>query len=385
MGIDPDMPVSRLIRLVLSGVAGECWHMSEQQQTATEQLEVAAPSAVSAGVWGGATLPVMLLLAAHLPFAVLHYVGTWKLEHYQFFPFALGMFAWLFHTRRDPSLERWGWFSLALIGADLFLLGASVWLSRPWLAVAGMMALLTAWCRASRERGYGGSLLCLSLLVILTLRLPNDRDNQLIQWLQGRTTAFASGICHRVGLVHFSDGNTLTVPGKKFLIAEACSGVKSLFTIMFIASLVIAMKRRSMLHGLTLVLMGMGTAGLMNTVRVLSVIIVWEKYQFDLSTGWIHDALGYLTLGIAALMLMSADAGLDLLTAWIPDIRRPGAMAIYANPFIYSWNRYVASSLSNPESSSIPARPLAAKAVKVFAVVTVLALVGQAIRLPGLL
>ncbi|MFN5742297.1 MAG: hypothetical protein ACK5A1_12005, partial [Planctomyces sp.] len=79
MGIDPDMPVSRLIRLVLSGVAGECWHMSEQQQTATEQLEVAAPSAVSAGVWGGATVPVLLLLAAHLPFAGLHYVGTWKL------------------------------------------------------------------------------------------------------------------------------------------------------------------------------------------------------------------------------------------------------------------------------------------------------------------
>ncbi len=385
MGVDPDVLVSRLIRLVFSGAAGECWQMSEQQQTATGPMEAAATPAVSAGVWGGATVPVLLLLAAHLPFAVLHYVGTWKLEHYQFFPFALGMFAWLFHTRRDPSLERWGWFSLALIGADMFLLGASVWLSRPWLAVAGMMALLTAWCRASRERGYGGSLLCLSLLVILTLRLPNDRDNQLIQWLQGRTTAFASGICHRVGLVHFSDGNTLTVPGKKFLIAEACSGVKSLFTIMFIASLVIAMKRRSMLHGLTLVLMGMGTAGLMNTVRVLSVIIVWERYQFDLSTGWIHDALGYLTLGIAALMLMSADAGLDLLTAWIPDIRRPGAMAIYANPFIYLWNRYIASSLSNSESSSIPARPLAAKAVKVFAVVTVLALVGQAIRLPGLM
>ncbi|MFN6313461.1 MAG: exosortase/archaeosortase family protein [Planctomyces sp.] len=385
MGIDPDMPVSRLIRLVLSGVAGECWHMSEQQQTATEQLEVAAPSAVSAGVWGGATVPVLLLLAAHLPFAVLHYVGTWKLVHYQFFPFALGMFAWLFHTRRDPSLERWGWFSLALIGVDLMLLVASVWLSSPWLAVAGLLAVLTAWCRASRERGYGGSLLCLSLLLVLTLRLPNDLDTQLIQWLQGRTTSLASGICHRIGLVHFSDGNILTVPGKQFLIAEACSGVKSLFTIMFIAALVIAMKRRSVLHGLTLVLLGMGTAGLMNTVRVLSVIMVWEQYQFDLSTGWIHDALGYVTLGIAALMLMSADAGLDLLTAWIPDIRRPGAMAIYANPFIHCWNWYVATSMPDPESDRIPARPLATRALKVFAVAAVLALAGQAIRLPGLL
>ncbi|MFN5730879.1 MAG: exosortase/archaeosortase family protein [Planctomyces sp.] len=359
--------------------------MSEQQQTATGQLEVAAPSAVSAGVWGGATVPVLLLLAAHLPFAVLHYVGTWKLEHYQFFPFALGMFAWLFHARRDPSLERWGWFSLALIGVDLMLLVASVWLSSPWLAVAGLLAVLTAWCRASRERGYGGSLLCLSLLLVLTLRLPNDLDTQLIQWLQGRTTSLASGICHRIGLVHFSDGNILTVPGKQFLIAEACSGVKSLFTIMFIAALVIAMKRRSVLHGLTLVLLGMGTAGLMNTVRVLSVIMVWEQYQFDLSTGWIHDALGYVTLGIAALMLMSADAGLDLLTAWIPDIRRPGAMAIYANPFIHCWNWYVATSMPDPESDRIPARPLATRALKVFAVAAVLALAGQAIRLPGLL
>lgn len=183
-------------------------------------------------VLGGDTIAILLLMAAHLPYAALHYARTWNLEHYQFFPFALGMFACLFLTRRDPSLERWGWFSLMLIGLDLFLLGASVWLGSPSVAVAGLLTLLTAWCHASREQGYGGSLLCLSLLVTLTLRLPNDRDNQVIQWLQARTTAFASGICHRIDLVHFSDGNILTVLGKQFLIAEACSGVKSLFTIM---------------------------------------------------------------------------------------------------------------------------------------------------------
>ena len=359
--------------------------MSQDQSAAAHGAVVESVAAETVSVLGGATIPMLLLLAAHLPYAALHYVRTWNLEHYQFFPFALGMFAWLFHTRRDSSLERWGWFSLTLIGLDLFLLGASVWLGSPWVAVAGLLALLTAWCRASRERGYGGSLLCLSLLVILTLRLPNDLDNQLIQWLQGRTTAFASGICHRVGLVHYSDGNVLTVPGKQFLIAEACSGVKSLFTIMFIAALVIAMKRRSLLHGLVLVLMGMGTAGLMNTVRVLSVVIVWEKYRFDLSTGWVHDALGYLTLGIAALLLMSADAGLNLFSAWIPDIRRPGAMAIYANPFIFIWNRYIATSMPNPEMLRIPGRPLSARSLKLFGIVGLLALAGQVVRMAGLI
>ncbi|MFM8725000.1 MAG: exosortase/archaeosortase family protein, partial [Planctomycetaceae bacterium] len=219
----------------------------------------------------------------------------------------------------------------------------------------------------------------------LTLRLPNDLDNQLIQWLQGRTTAFASGICHRIGLVHYSDGNVLTVPGKQFLIAEACSGVKSLFTIMFIAALVIAMKRRSLLHGLVLVLRGMGTAGLMNTVRVLSVVVVWEQYRFDLSTGWVHDALGYVTLGIAALLLMSADAGLDLFSAWIPDIRRPGAMAIYANPFISFWNRFIATSNQDSRTLRIPGKPLASRSLKVFGIAALLALAGQAVRLAGLI
>jgi exosortase len=364
--------------------------MSVEQSTDGQVLS-AGPDAVrpaagvAAGISGGATVPMLLLVAAHLPFACLHYMRTWNLEHYQFFPFALGMFAWLFYTRRDASLERWGWFSLLLIGVDLFLLGASIWLASPWVAVAGLIALLTAWSRASRERGYGGSLLCLSLLLILTLRLPNDMDNQLIQWLQGRTTALASGICHRIGLIHFSDGNVLTVPGKQFLIAEACSGVKSLFTIMFIAALVISMKRRSMLHGMVLVLMGMGTAGLMNSARVLSVILVWDRYQYDLSTGWQHDALGYVALGVAAALLMSADAGLDLLSSWIPDIRRPGAMAIYANPFILLWNRYVSTAMQDPESIRIPARPLKPQALKVFAIAAIIALAGQAARLPGLL
>ena len=64
--------------------------MSEQQQAAAGRVESAVPSVASAGVWGGATVPVLLLLAAHLPFAVLHYVGTWKLEHYQFFPLLSG-------------------------------------------------------------------------------------------------------------------------------------------------------------------------------------------------------------------------------------------------------------------------------------------------------
>jgi exosortase len=289
-----------------------------------------------------------LLLAAHLPCAVPHYIRTWSLEHYQFFPFALAMFGWLFHTRRTPGGERWGILSLLLLAADVFCLVAGTLKPSPWLVVLGMQLGLAAWCLASTEQGYRRSLLYLSLLAMLTLRLPNEMDTQLIQWLQNRTTAFASGIGHRVNLVHYSEGNVLSVPGKTFLVAEACSGVKSLFTILFISAMVICMKRRPFLHSVVLLLCGMATAGLMNVFRVLSVIYVWDWRQLDLSTGLPHDILGYACLGIAAGILLSADAFLEVLSAPIPDFRRPGIIARYRNPLTRLWNRWIATLDEDP-------------------------------------
>jgi len=299
----------------------------------------------TAGVQGSrsTTVAMCLLLAAHLPCAVPHYIRTWSLEHYQFFPFALGMFGWLFHTRRTPGAERWGILSLLLLVADLLCLAAGALKPSPWLVVLGMQLGLAGWCLASVERGYRRTLFYLALLPMLTLRLPNEMDTQLIQWLQNRTTAFASGIGHRVNLVHFSEGNVLSVPGKTFLVAEACSGVKSLFTILFISALVICMKRRAVLHSAILLLCGVAVAGLMNVFRVLSVIYVWDWKRLDLSTGLPHDILGYACLGIAAGILLSADAFLEVLSAPIPDFRRPGIIARYRNPLTRMWNSWIAT------------------------------------------
>jgi exosortase len=326
------------------------------------------------------TIAMCLLIAAHLPSAIPHYIRTWALEHYQFFPFALGMFAWLFHTRRTPGAERWSILAKLLLAADIVCLAAGAFKPSPWLVVLGLMFGLAAWCLASTERGYKRPLLYLALLPALTLRLPNEMDTQLIQWLQNRTTAFASGIGHRVNLVHYSEGNVLSVPGKTFLVAEACSGVNSLFTIMFIAALVICMKRRAPLHGSVLLVCGMATAGLMNVARVLSVIYVWGWKQIDLSTGVVHDILGYASLAVAAGILLSADAFLEVLSSPVPDFRRPGIISRYKNPLTYLWNMWIATI---PEDAQFIPKPKASASriiVVASGAVAVIAVAGQAFQ-----
>ncbi len=283
---------------------------------------------------------IVLLLAAHIPFVAYYYWGLWKFQsHYQFFPFAVTGFAWLFCTRKQlDQPEKWGVIPRTLIVADLICVCLGVLSSSPWLFAAGMCSTLTAWCWVSKDEGYFRRLTYLSLLPLLTLRLPGNGDVQVIQLLQALTTTVASRTLQRFGYLHYQSGTILNFPGKRFLVEEACSGVQSLFTILFIAAMVICVRRRSLAHGMVLLLSGVVFAGIMNVLRVISIAMVWSHYQLDLSTGFRHDLLGYGCLSVAALLLMSADTFLAFITDPVPDVQRPGPVEIFRNPLITLWN-----------------------------------------------
>lgn len=278
-----------------------------------------------------------LLVVAHLPFLTVYLKGLWQTTHYQFFPFAIGSFLWLFVTRKSAS-ENWTILPELLVAADILCLGAQFLIYSPWLATVGLVSLSLAWCMASRDEGYRRSLLYLGLLSILIIRIPLSYDERLIHWLQRITTSAASETLNRLSMLHYRDGNILQFPGKSFLVEEACSGVQSLFTILFVAALTACLKRRSMVHALTLIASGLVFAGIMNTLRVISIAVAWEKYSVDLSTGWQHDATGYFFLATTALLLMSADRFLEFFFERVPDIKSNGPAESFFNPIIQAWN-----------------------------------------------
>lgn len=289
----------------------------------------------------GRDVPVLVLLAAHVPFVAIYYWRLWDLEHYRFFPFALGIFFWQLLTRRQADATVWRWYSKCLVVVDLICLIGAVALPTPspWLATTGMILLLSAWALASREENYRQSLGTLALLPLMTLRLPGLMDEDLIHWLQRVTTSISSGALHLMGMLHYREGNILKFPDKSFLVEEACSGVNSVFTILFVATLVICLRQRAFLHGLCLLCLGLLFAGGMNVVRILTIALAWDRYKYDLSTGTSHETLGYVCLAVAAILLLSADAFLHMLTAPVPNVMRPGA--VLKNPFIKLWNRWL--------------------------------------------
>lgn len=310
-----------------------------------------------------------VLLAVHVPFLIAYLSGLWRQTHYQCFPFAIGAFVWLFATRRDGQPERWSWPTWILLTVDIACLALQFYCYSPWLAVVGLTCTLTAWCYANRDTGYDRRLTYLALLPVIVLRLPLNYDEQVIHGLQCLTTTVGSKILHRFGLLHFREGNVLQFPGKSFMVEEACSGVQSLFTVLFIAAFVACLKRRSFVHGALLLASGVLMAGIMNDWRVVTITVAWDKYAYDLSAGFAHDLVGYSCLAVAASMLMSADAFLGFLSDPVPDIEKPGPVGMFLNPLTFLWNRFVAvipDELSNREVATVPQPGATSSAVKRF-------------------
>lgn len=307
-----------------------------------------------------------VLLALHGLFLYEYYGALWSRQHYQFYPFALAAFLGLFATRRAEEPDRWSWFSKLLLGAGvLAFLAVSVLRfgfdrNMPLVGAVSFVLLLTAWCSAHRDAGYGRRLTYLSVLPWMTIRLPLNYDEEVIHWLQRVTTSVASKSLHRMEMLHYREGNMLQFPGKSFMVEEACSGVQSLFTIMFLAALVLCLKRRSVVHGFLMLLAGIAFAGMMNVARVVFIAFAWEAWQLDVSTGWQHEAVGYGSLLIAAMLLLSTDALLGFFTDVVPDVRRPGLSGLYFNPLIRLWNSLVAV-IPSTTVAGVESRPAATK------------------------
>jgi exosortase len=280
----------------------------------------------------------LVLAAIHLPFVAEYWTTLWRLPHYQFFPFALVAFGCLLVTRGSQEKRRWTFLASLLMGADLLCFSAGVLLNSPWLFAVGLLCCCTACCLNVRDEGFERSLFYLSMLPALTIRLPLNTDENVIHWLQRVTTAAASAILNQLHLLHLREGNVLHFPGKSFLIAEACSGVQSLFAILFIGAMVACLQRRPFIHAGLLLCSGVVFAGVMNVARVLTIAIAWQTRQVDLSEGTVHEILGYCCLILAALLLMSMDHFLRIILSPVPDIHADGAAGWFRNPLTFVWN-----------------------------------------------
>lgn len=260
-------------------------------------------------------LPFALIVAGHAPLVAWHFSQLLDKPHFQFvalLPVA-GVLLWLHlsgHTPKSNSKREnsygSGLLTAFMVAISIACSGFATVIWSPWLGMVGLLCSIITWAYWSGGRDRLVSIFPYWLLACTAVPPPLGWDENLTIWLRGFTTIATGHLLDQFDLLHYTYGNIIEVPGKTLFVADACSGIHSLF-VMFAAAIFLALwNRRNWLHTVFLVVFSFFLVMIENVARLTTVAVAW-KFGVDLSIGRPHSLLGFFLFVFSVLMLLSTD------------------------------------------------------------------------------
>jgi exosortase len=270
------------------------------------------------------------LLLAVAPLLIPYFIGMWSNPTYRYFPFAIAAVGWLAYLRGDGHFyPPRGWLSWTVIAFGVLLILAGTIFRFPWFASVAFVCFAAAMLYAMRGP-HDKSLILLALPLLSVVQLVRA-DTLLVRSLQSITSWMSSVLLDALAVPHAIANNVIQLSDRELFVAEACSGIQSVFTLGFLALLMIAWRRRRAWMAPIYLGIACLLAVFANVIRVTVVALAASTYGADLAQGWAHDLLGYFALAMAFAFLLSFDYLIATLLHQMPDETE-------FNPLVEAWN-----------------------------------------------
>lgn len=283
--------------------------------------QVAAPKPQSLTVW----LPMLPALvgaaALYVPTAISLSQTVWQTDDQGHGPLILAAAFWLMWTERDKALTARGapagmaaWL-LLLAGLLLYTLGRSQ--KVPALELGSMLPVLASSLALVFGWGAVRALKFPLLFILVTVPMPPFIVDGLTGSLKGFVSQTVEWLLYNAGYPIARFGATLTLGQYQLLVADACSGLNSLFSLTAVGLFfTYLMKRKNRLHNVVLLLAIPPIAILANIIRVIVLCLVTYYYGDEAGQGFVHSTAGVMLFGISLVLLFSFDALLSLIPAF---------------------------------------------------------------------
>lgn len=235
-------------------------------------------------------------------------IHLWERPHLQFFPMAWLAAAVLVAKRSKLKWTSGRWrnrFGIAAWAIGIAAgLAAAIFYS-PWLAQAAAILAITGWGLLRLDSVPWIRWIGWTLLLWITLPLPSGLDAGLVSWLQLRTAESAGALLDLFGVPHLRQRTLIEIRSRQLFVDEACSGIDSLYSLTAISLVMMLWQRRPLIVGLLTVLSVPIWAWLGNVMRILVIVVLLDQFQFDLSEGIKHTALGLITFTFSSICLFA--------------------------------------------------------------------------------
>lgn len=261
------------------------------------------------------------LAALYLPSYWNAAQGLWQTDEFGHAPLILGIVAWLFWQSRhavndapESPHSGSGWLLMAL-GLALYAVGRSAGVSSVEFAsqlfVAAAVLLLLKGRQALRAAWFP------VFYLIFMVPLPGTVVDALTGPLKHWISIIVVDVLHAAGYPIGRSGVMITVGRYELLVADACSGLNSMFSLAALGALFIhIMGRKSRLHTALLVLAIVPISFAANIVRVISLVLITYHFGDAAGQGFLHGAAGIVLMLVALLAFFAIDW---CLARWLPE------------------------------------------------------------------
>jgi exosortase len=270
--------------------------------------------------WSALQIVILLVLVAMLYTHILAaLVGDWATDPNYSHGFIVlpccGWIVWRERKRIADQVVKPSWTGLVIIIGALAMLvlgvlGAELFLSRTSFIVllAGLIVQFRGW------RFFRAVLLPWAIL-FLAVPLPAIIFNQVALPLQFEASRLASGMLALLGVPVLRQGNVIVLPSLTLDVVEACSGLRSLVSLITLAVFYgYFFERRNSFRAL-LVLAAVPIAVLANGARIMGTGLLGQYWNPEKAEGFFHTFTGVFVFFVSVALLV----GFHALLSWIGD------------------------------------------------------------------
>lgn len=284
----------------------------QNDRTATRPLSA---TALENPVWQLAVLGI-LTLWLYWP-TMTHLVGQWwhdpNFSHGFFVPLFSVFVLW---QRREELARipfRPSWFGLAIIAVAICTLvvgqmGAELFLSRfsLLLILAGLVVLFLGWPM------FRATIFPWAFLILM-IPIPAIVFNQITFPLQLLASRVAATVLPLFGVPVLREGNVINLPAMALEVAEACSGIRSLMSLVTLAIIYgYLMEKRNWVRCL-LAIASVPIAVVANSVRIIGTGLLVQYWDPDKAEGYFHASWGWIIFVISLALLYLLHEAINLL------------------------------------------------------------------------
>jgi exosortase len=160
--------------------------------------------------------------------------------------------------------------------------------------------------------GFGVFRICLYPLAFLFFMIPVPAQvyAALTLPLQLLVTKATVVLASLAGVPVFREGNVIHLAERTLQVVQACSGLRSIMTMLTLGAVLGFMTLRSPLSRLGLLLSGIPIAIAVNILRLFAMVVAFDFFGIDLTEGTPHTVLGLVVFMVALALFILVQRGL---------------------------------------------------------------------------